>query len=783
MSALPINFDPYNPIPNGPFYTPISYFLQGPTGPLVIGSGLSVSLSGVLSSSGGGGGGTVTSITAGTGLAGGTISSSGTISIANTGVVAGSYSFASLTVNAQGQITGILNGLPVLSVSANAPLSVAGTAQLPVISVSQASTSQVGVTQLNNTTASTLTNQALTAAAGKSLQDQINAIAQGSGTLILAGTLDAATGLVVNSTTAGTLAGITAGSVLPAPGAPLDDYYLIVTTAAASYTPTGSPAIANVNVGDYIICSSGLWTILRVGPITGAYATTTTAGVVELATTAEAIAGTNANTVLTPLTGGSTYIAKNVITSKGQIIVGTGSGSFTALSVGVDGYILTADSSCANGMKWAAAPSGGGGSVNITGNAPIYVTPNPLTGIGSIGIINASTSALGAVQLADAAATSAGVSTTFAVTPAAGAAAYVRSCAITTKGDLFVGTAAGTYGILSPGGDGQALVACAACLSGLTWGTAGALALPTVAGTVFGVACDLGLNTGVGYQSLLSISTGCGNTALGRGSGALLAAGSCNTAIGTAALAAETTGNDNTAVGGGALCAQNGGSNNTAVGYGAGNSITNGLFNTALGALAADNLSTGSHNVLLGAAAGSGLTNGCQNTFVGNLTGTVNSSGISNVYVGYQAGLTNSSGNNVVIIGANGTSSTTSASNEVNLWAGAAVARFSQVSPVWSFPSDIRLKENVADLALGLDFIDKIQPRTFTWKEHGQPWAGFIAQELDEVVLEHDAEYLGLVSKADPDCYSVGMSSLIPVLVNAVKELKAEVEDLKKKLG
>jgi hypothetical protein len=790
MSALPVSFDPYNPIPNTPFYYPPSYYLQGPVGPLVIGAGLSVSPLGVISSTGGGGGaGTVTQILTGPGLTGGPIVNSGTISLAPSGVSAGSYTFSSITVDTYGRIIAANSGSPVVSVAANSPLSVGGSVTAPTISIQLASTTQVGATQLNNTTSSTLTNQALTAAAGKNLQDQINALSQNANGLILAGTLDASTGNVVSATTAGNSGGFTAGSPVPAASPTINNYYLIVTTGAASYTPTGGAAITNVNVGDYILVSSGVWTILRVGPVAGAYATTTTAGIVELATALEAVAGTNPNVALTPFTGAATYFPKNTYTTKGQIVAGTGSSTFGVLAPGIDSYVLTADSSCSNGIKWAASSGGGGGGItSLLFNAPLTASTNPVTaGSASISINAASTAAQGAVRLADNATTIAGLDSTTAVTPLGAASTYVAFCDFTAKAQIIASTAACAYTTVTAGVDGQALIACAACSTGLTFGNPLAPATPTVAGAVYGIGQPgATVNFAVGCNALNSATTGAGNTALGIASMALMTTGSCNVGVGICSLYTETTGNNNTAVGAGSLNTQNGASGNTAIGYGAGNSVTTGVNNVALGLCSADSLTSGSYNTFTGSGSGCGFTTGCFNVAIGDSAGFLNPAGCANVYVGACAGRNNTSGSNVVIIGAGGCSSTLTVSNEVSLYNGCAVngtARLSGTTGAWSFASDARLKQNVTALPLGLNFVQQVQPREFEWKESGEAAVGFIAQELDGVIEQFDADHLKLVIKDDPEKWMVAQTQLIPVLVNAIKELAAEVAELKAKLG
>jgi hypothetical protein len=53
------------------------------------------------------------------------------------------------------------------------------------------------------------------------------------------------------------------------------------------------------------------------------------------------------------------------VDAKGDLLVGTASDTVIKLAVGTDGYILTADSAEASGVKWAATASPPGDDANL----------------------------------------------------------------------------------------------------------------------------------------------------------------------------------------------------------------------------------------------------------------------------------------------------------------------------------------------------------------------------------------------------------------------------------
>jgi hypothetical protein len=157
---------------------------------------------------------------------------------------------------------------------------------------------QVGVVQLNNTTSSTSTTQALTAAAGAALQSAINSLTIASNTK-LAGSLNCATGKVASVTTDGTAQGFVVGNNPPNPAPANANYYLIVTTASASYSPPGGGGPYAPQNGDWFLSNGTSWQYLGVGA-RPSYASTTTAGIVQLSDDAATQTGTNGTLAVTP---------------------------------------------------------------------------------------------------------------------------------------------------------------------------------------------------------------------------------------------------------------------------------------------------------------------------------------------------------------------------------------------------------------------------------------------------------------------------------------------------
>ena len=91
--------------------------------------------------------------------------------------------------------------------------------------------------------------------------------------------------------------------------------------------------------------------------------------------------------------------------------------------------------------------------------------------------------------------------------------------------------------------------------------------------------------------------------------------------------------------------------------------------------------------------------------------------------------------------------------------------------------SDYRLKENIEPMQNGLDRLQQLNPVKFSWKETGIESEGFIAHEVDEVFS--DCIY---GEKDGKEIQSMDYGRITPLLVKAIQELTAEVEELKTKL-
>ena len=90
------------------------------------------------------------------------------------------------------------------------------------------------------------------------------------------------------------------------------------------------------------------------------------------------------------------------------------------------------------------------------------------------------------------------------------------------------------------------------------------------------------------------------------------------------------------------------------------------------------------------------------------------------------------------------------------------------------YSSDIRLKKNIVPIENALASMDKLRGVRFEWTDDYIEQHGVIAQELREVLPE-------LVAERGDGYLAVKYDRIVALLIQSVKELKEEINELKKK--
>jgi hypothetical protein len=297
--------------------------------------------------------------------------------------------------------------------------------------------------------------------------------------------------------------------------------------------------------------------------------------------------------------------------------------------------------------------------------------------------------------------------------------------------------------------------------------------------TMNGTSIDASQNTGVGNFSLSALTTGSSNSAFGLNSLKSTTTGFNNSAFGFASLQANLTGNDNSSFGTLALLLNTTGYGNSAFGVSVLESNTTGFINCAFGNSCLMSNTTGNSNTGFGeqcltmnitgsgnSAFGQGslfsLTSGIYNTTIGNSSGSQLTSGNRNIIIGYNAQVPSNTGNDQVRIG-----------NANISYAGIQVA--------WTITSDRRWKSNILNSNLGLSFISKLRPVSYTRNndESKKTEYGLIAQEVEEVLKDEGTENTGMLTVTDEGMYELRYNDLLAPMIKAIQELNTENDKLR----
>ena len=325
-------------------------------------------------------------------------------------------------------------------------------------------------------------------------------------------------------------------------------------------------------------------------------------------------------------------------------------------------------------------------------------------------------------------------------------------------------------------------------------------------------------NTGVGYGALRSTVTNYSNTGIGFSAGYSLsnAAATGNTAVGSRALYTSADGYFNTAIGSDSLQLVSSGYQNTGCGKNTLYSATTGNNNSALGMNALYSATSSNNNTAIGAYSAFAVQAGYANVSAGYQSLYTNVSGFDNVSIGTQSLYNALSSNNTAVgrsagynvttgagnvilgsltnVGANSpVFNVTTEDNRVVIGSNAVTNAYIQVA--WTVVSDERDKADIQDVAYGVDFISKLRPVKFKRdnrsryeenvsdgsKKDAKFTYGFTAQNIIQAEKEcgaTDATLL-IADNEHPDNLKIIETGIIPALVKAIQELKAEFDAYK----
>ena len=374
----------------------------------------------------------VTSVATGTGLTGGPITSTGTISIDVTGVTAGSYTAANITVNAQGQITaaasGAAGGVTTFSAGTTGLTPNTATAGAITLAGTLANTNggtgatsaftQYGITYASSTTvlATTAAGTSTTVlhgnASGAPTFGAVSLTADVTGNLpvtnLNGGTSASATtfwrgdGVWSTPAGAGDVSGpasatdnaiarfdLATGKIIqnslvtvaddgaitaPVVGSMIPFYYSNQAAFPSAATSHGAIAHSHATNAMYFAHSSAWWRLLD-----------------EYTTVTIAQGGTGQTTA------SAAFNALSPITTTGDLILGTGVNTASRLPIGANGYLLSSNGTTAS---WQPAPAGGVTtfSAGTTGLTPATATGGVVSLAGTLAVTNGGTGATNATD-------------------------------------------------------------------------------------------------------------------------------------------------------------------------------------------------------------------------------------------------------------------------------------------------------------------------------------------------------------------------------------------------